>query len=145
MAEQDFASFDPKEYTVAVGNVPIGGFMPGTAIEVETMSDQFTDTVGIDALVSRGRTHDQRGTVTLTLQHTSASNLVLSGLHNADINARNGAGVVPLYIRDKQGTSVYEAARCWIVKAPTKGVSTEVTPMAWVIRCAKLNRVDGGN
>lgn len=145
MAGQDFANFDPKEVTVAVGGVPIGGFMPGTFVEVVTISDQFEDIVGADELVSRIRKHDKRGTVTVTLQQTSASNLVLSGLLNADVNAKNGAGVVSLYIRDKQGTSVYEAARCWVVKAPDAPIGDTLQPRAWTIRCAKLNRVDGSN
>jgi hypothetical protein len=144
MAEQDFASFDPKEYTLAVGGQPVDGYMPGTGIE--WLADAFNDVSGMTGLVSRGRMHDRRATLTITLQHTSQWNVILSGLHNADIAARNGAGIVSMFLRDKQGFTVVEAARCWVVKFPNVQVATEVTPRAWVLRLAKANAVSvGGN
>jgi hypothetical protein len=146
MAEQDFASFDPKEYTCAVAGQPVDGFMPGTGIEIEWLTDAFEDVAGMTGLVSRGRKHDRRANLTLTLQHTSQWNVILSGLHNADINARNGAGIITFFLRDKQGSTVVEAARCWVVKFPNVQVSDAVTPRVWVLRLAKANAVSvGGN
>jgi hypothetical protein len=145
MANQDFASLDPAEYTIAIGSVPIGGFMPGTFLEVARVSETFTDVVGADGLVTRVRSKDKRGTVTITLQQTSASNLIFSALHTADERAKNGAGVVPVFIRDKQGTTIFEGARAWVTKPADAAVGSEVQPRVWIIRVAALNGVIGGN
>jgi hypothetical protein len=141
---EDYREFDPQNVVLSIGGTPIQGFASGTFIEVDQDSDAFSDVAGAHGDVSRARIHDERGTITVTLVQGSSSNLLLSGLINADRAARNGAGVFPIFLRDRGGSSIYEGARCWVRKAPAAPFGTEIQNRVWVIRVAKLKRIDGG-
>ena len=95
--------------------------------------------------VARARTNDRRGTVTFKLMQTSDTNALLSALRNADLLAPNGAGVGALEVRDLQGTTLLSAAEAWIKKMPQTAFDREIGAREWVIRCAVLEGVVGGN
>lgn len=137
--------YDPTEVTVSFAGITIQGFADGEFVRVEQDTDDFTDVVGTDGEVSRSKTSDRRATVTFLLMQTSATNILLSALSNADRDAPGGAGVGALYIRDRQGTSLHRAAEAWIQKPPNVSYDRTPGPREWVIRCAKLIRTDGGN
>lgn len=142
----NFHVYDPNEITIVVCGLPIeGGFADDTFVEVDQDSDDFSDVVGVDGDVTRSKTNDHRGTVTLTLMQSSASNALLSALNNIDKKTSNGAGVGPLLIKDNQGTTLFAAEKSWIAKPPTAGFGKQAGPRAWKIRCADLQRFDGGN
>jgi hypothetical protein len=142
----DFHVYDPNEVSIVAAGVPVeGGFADGTFVEVDQDSDDFVDVVGVDGDVTRSKTNDRRGTITITLMQSSQSNAVLSALSNIDRKTGNGAGVGPLLIKDNQGTTLYAAEKSWIAKPPAAGFDKTAGPRAWKIRCADLERFDGGN
>lgn len=138
-------NYDPTEVSVSFAGVVIQGYADGEFIRVEGASDDFSDVVGTDGEVSRSKTSDRRATVTFILMQTSSTNALLSAISNADRDAPGGAGVGALFIRDRQGTSLYRAAEAWIIKPPNASFDRTPTSREWAIRCAKLQRADGGN
>lgn len=141
-----FKVYDANEVTVNVAGLPIeSGYDDGEFCRIEQESDDFTDKVGTDGEVTRSKTNDRRATIAIILMQSSDGNALLSGLNNIDRLAGNGAGVGPLLIRDRQGTALYAAAECWISKPPDVSFDREPTAREWTLRCASLERFDGGN
>lgn len=142
----NFHVYDPNEVTVTVCGIPIsGGYADDTFVEVDQDTDDFTDVAGVDGDVTRSKTNDHRATITITLMQSSEANALLSALSNIDKKASNGAGVGPLLIKDNQGTTLFAGEKSWIAKAPTASFGKQAGPRAWKIRCADLQRFDGGN
>lgn len=137
--------YDPTEVTVSFAGIVIGGYADGEFVRVEQESDDFSDVVGTDGEVSRSKTSDRRATVTFMLMQTSESNDLLSAISNLDRDTPGGAGVGALLIRDRQGRALYRSAEAWIQKPPDVSFDRAPTNREWTIRCAKLERTDGGN
>lgn len=137
-------TYDLDMMTIALGPILMDGFQEGEAVTIET-PETFTMKVGADGKVTRSKTLNLSAIVTINLMQSSASNDLLGALHLLDRNAHNGAGISPLYIRDRSGRAVYTAAQAWIAKAPDVSFGNEPAPRAWVIHCSRLNRIDAGN
>ena len=138
--------YDANEVTVSVAGLPIeSGFDDGEFCRIEQETDDFTDKVGTDGEVTRSKTNDRRATISIILMQSSTGNSLLSVLSNIDRLAGNGAGVGPLLVRDRQGLALYAAAECWISKPPDVSFDREPTAREWTLRCASLERFDGGN
>ena len=141
-----FKVYDANEVTIIVAGIPINsGYDDGEFCRIEQEADDFVDKVGTDGEVTRSKTNDRRATVSVILMQSSTGNALLSALNNIDRLSGNGAGVGPLLIRDKQGTSLYAAAECWISRPPNVSFDREPTAREWTIRVAQLERFDGGN
>lgn len=143
MAETKF--YDPDQVVITVGGVPIQGYADGEFITVEQVSNAFDDVAGTDGEVARSKSNDRRATATIKLLQTSESNLYLSGLHNVDLAAPNGAGVVSFQMVDKQGQTIIHADQAWIVKFPDNSMDRTAKSREWQIRIAHVNRIEGGN
>lgn len=142
----DTKIYDADQVTMILCNIPIdSGYADGEFLRIEQDSDDFSDVVGTDGEVTRSKTNDRRATVTVSLMQSSTGNTVLSALNNLDRNIPGGAGVGTLLVRDKQGTSLYTAAKCWIMKPPDAAFGREATSREWKIRIGNLVRLDGGN
>lgn len=137
--------YDPEQISIALGNIILGGYADGEFIRIEPETAAFADVVGTDGEVSRSKSADRRASVTFSLMQTSSSNLLLSALVNADLAAPNGAGITDLMIRDQNGSTLYRAAEAWIMEEPDVMYDRTATSRQWVIRAAKLIRVDAGN
>jgi hypothetical protein len=137
--------YDPDQVTVSFAGILMQGFADGSFVTVVQESDDFTDVVGTDGEVSRSKTNDRRATVTIKLMQTSAVNTLLSAISNRDRDTPGGAGIGQLMIRDRQGSAIYRADRAWISKPPDVDFDRGAVSREWTIRCAKLERVDGGN
>lgn len=138
--------YDANEVTINVAGIPIeSGYDDGEFLRIEQESEDFIDKVGTDGEVTRSKTNDRRATISIILMQSSLGNALLSGLNNIDHLAGNGAGVGPLLVRDRQGTALYAAAECWISKPPDVSFDREPTAREWTLRCASLERFDGGN
>jgi hypothetical protein len=135
--------FDQVVFTL--GGIIIDGFDEGEGFTIST-EPGFTKKVGADGKVTRSKMMNRSATIELKLLQSSATNDALAALFNLDIAAPNGAGVVPLFIRDGSGRAVYKAAEAWIASAPADvAFGEEATTRTWMIDCAVLERFDGGN
>jgi len=140
-----FREYDSNAVVVSVGGADIEGFASGAIVTIEQLTDDYLEVVGTTGEVVRSRSNDRRATVTIRLMQTSPSNDILSAISNADLNAPNGVGVTSLYIRDMNGRALYSAASCWIARPPQVTFDQTAQPREWLVRCAELVRLDGGN
>jgi hypothetical protein len=141
-----FKVYDSNEVSVSIAGIPLdSGYDGGEFLRIEQESDDFSDVVGTDGEVTRSKTNDRRATITLLLMQSSQGNALLSALNNIDRLAGNGAGVGPFLCRDRQGTALYVAAEAWISKPPNVSFDSTATAREWTLRCAVLERFDGGN
>lgn len=136
-------SFDPKDVIVTVGGFPIGGWADGEFMSFERNSDAFTQTVGADGDTTRVKSNDKSGNLTLTLDQTSLSNDVLSAIATAD--ELSNSGIVPVLIKELNGTSTLFAGNGWVQKLPVMAYGKETTTRVWVIAMAETNVFVGGN
>lgn len=124
-------NYDPKKVLVIVAGVPITGYADGTFVDLEEMSDGVVSQSGADGEVARSLSNDPRCTITITLQQTSASNAILSGLYTAD--RATGAGVFPVLVEDLLGTTTFLSGQAWIKKRAKAGFGKEVGTREWMI------------
>jgi hypothetical protein len=135
--------FDPKRVIVTFKGARMKGFMAGTYIMAEHANDAFTTTIGSDGEGTRTRSHDESGTVVLTLQAESPSNGVLSNALAADKIA-TGAGKGPLSIDDLNGNTLVAAAEAWVQKSASVEISNEASGREWTLATANLQITVGG-
>lgn len=138
--------YDLDQVTLVFLGIPIeGGFGEGQAIKIEQLDPDFTTKVGADGSVARSKTNKRLTKVTVTLLQTSSGNAALSTLLNIDRKASNGAGVGPILIRDRQGTSLFAGGDAWIEGPPVAEYNAEATNREWTIMVGQPERFDGGN
>ena len=135
-------SFD--EVTATLGAILLDGYQDGEGISIEQTEAGWKSTVGADGKVTRAKMLDKTATIYLRLMQTSAANDFLSALYEVDQAAPNGAGVVPLFIRDRSGRSLHTAAEAWIQKKPDPVYDRTPTPRVWEIAVADLKNFIGG-
>jgi len=138
-------TYEFNQVTVAFGPILMDGFQDGEGVVIAQSQPRFTKHVGLDGKVTRAKVHDKSGTVTVRLMQTSAQNDLLSGLHIADTNAPNGAGILPVYVRDRNGRSLHTGAEAWITGFGDVTYDQGPTMREWVIDVAELENFIGGN
>ncbi len=136
-------TFDPALVIVSIGGVTMHGFADGTFVNVERERDTFTKNVGADGEVTRVKTNDKSGMLSLTLQQASGSNDLLSGF--AQLDEQANSGIVPVLIEDKSGRTVLFSAEGWIRKPPAVEFGNEASTREWVLDLAKIDYFVGGN
>lgn len=127
-------TYDPKKVTFIFGPYIITGFAEGTFINIETNGDGITAIVGCDQEVVRTIAPGSLiKNITLTLLQSSDSNDDLTTLLNMD--NQNGAGIVPLAIKDLSGRTTLMCDQAWIAKKPTVVRSNNASDgnAAWTI------------
>ena len=138
--------YDIQAVELILGGIPIkDGFV---SFEIAPEGPAFADEAGADGTVIRYATHEKRHTGTLTLKGSSDENAKLSALHGLDVGSTNGAGVVPLMLRDGNGSSLISTDAAWITALPSKSFGNLPGDCAWNIRVvlsSPLNAVIGGN
>ena len=136
-------TYDPKKVIVIVGVVPIGGFADGSFITVSRANDTFSKVSGADGVVSRAKSNDKSGEISITLSQTSPSNDVLSLIAQADELTNNG--VVPIWIRDSSGRTNLLSAFAWVRKPPDVEFGKEITDREWMFDAVDIDFFVGGN
>ena len=136
-------TYDSCEVIVSVGGQPITGFAQGSKVTLERDEDAFTKYIGVDGEVSRSKNCNKAGTATITLAQTSPSNDLLSELAANDEAANTG--VVPLLVRDLNGTTLAAAPDAWVRKMPSTAFGKEIGDREWVLDCGRLNLFVGGS
>lgn len=136
-------TYDPKQTIISFGGALMQGFADGTFISIVDDEDRFSKVAGADGTISRAKSNNTAATVTLTLKRTSPSNDVLSSIARDDEVANRG--VVPLMVKDLNGTSLFQADSAWIQARPTEESSKEVNDRQWTIATGPARRFIGGN
>lgn len=137
------SNYDPGRVVFSFGSILItGGYMDGTFIACERAEDAFSMSVGAAGDVTRVRSRNRTGSVTLTLQAASSLNDSLTAIAVAD--ELFGTGSYPLQVKDLNGNTVVEAPAAWIRKRPATEFADEASGREWVFDCDNLNIVAGG-
>lgn len=137
-----FKNYDPGRVVGSWKGIPFIGFMDSTFLTAERNEDAFSMSVGAQGDVTRVRSRNVTGMVTLTLQAASPTNDLLSA--QAQLDELTGFGYGPLQIEDLNGTTLLIASVAWIKKAPSVEFSTDASGREWVFECADLYMSVGG-
>jgi len=138
----DYNQYDPAQNILIVHGHIITGFAPGSFITAERDNDSFTDEVGADGSVTRVKSHDKRGTITITLMGEAPSNNILSAINVADELIGSGSGNVKL--TNLNSATAINAANGWVMKPANFEAADTTSPREWKIRCASLSMFIGG-
>jgi len=136
-------TYDFKKYKLIMGGVPIQGFADGTGILLERSEDMFSKVSGADGNVSRAKSNDTSGRLTITLKQTSPSNDYLSAI--AELDETSNDGVIPMLLKDFNGTTIATAPAAWCVKKPNTELAKEITNREWAFDLAELLYTVGSN
>ena len=135
-------TYDPTKVIVTFGGFIISGFGEGSMIKADRKEDAYKVTVGAQGDVVRSKSANHTGDVTIALLETSASNGIFSTFMLADENT--DTGIVPLLIKDLNGTALVSASEAWISKAPSLDFDKGQKDRAWKIECSDLVIYDAG-
>jgi len=138
----ELKTYDPQKVSTIIGAMIATGFEKGTFVEFEFDEDHFTKKTGVDGGVTRTKNGNFTGKLRLTLEQSSPLNDYLSGLAAADRVA--GAGVVPVMIRDQNGTTLMSSASAWVQKTPKAGFADEASSREWILDTAQAYVFIGG-
>ena len=139
----EFRNYDPALVVATFKGILLQGFMEGTFILGERNEDTFAPAVGAQGDVTRVRSRNKTGLVTMTLMAESPSNDLLSNVMLLD--EEFGLGVGPILVKDLNNTSLLLAEDAWIQKPPAGEYSTDATSREWIIACASLSVFIGGS
>jgi len=138
----DFKTFDPKLVVMSFAGIQISGYMDGTFIMAEREVDTFEKSVGAGGDVTRVRSNNRSGTITLTLQAASPTNDLLSA--RAIIDEQTGLGTGVAMVKNINGTTLVSAADAWIQKPANVEYADTASGREWVIACADMRMFIGG-
>lgn len=137
-------SYDPSQVIVTFGGIPLSGFADETFVTIKRSNGGvYSKKRGADGTVERVNKCSYDFTVEITLQQTSNSNLVLDGLMKVDL--ASNAGVLPLAIKDNQGTTLFVAPNAWINEDPEVSFGNDTTSRKWVFETGPASLTVGGN
>lgn len=136
-------TYDPKQIIVTINGIPMSGFSDGTFLEIDRNEPTWNVVVGADGLVTRGKTNNFTGTVTLTLKQSSPSNDVLSGL--MAIDEATNTGVFPILVKDLSGNSIYFGGRCWVTQYANSTFGKDISDRQWTLMMDEADIFVGSN
>lgn len=136
-------TYDPNEISVIVGGKIMSGFADGTFVKFMRNEQAFNLKVGVDGIGTRAKTNNKSGKLEITLMQSSPSNDDLTAFTLAD--ELNNQGVVPILLKDSNGTTLISAATAWVQKFPDTEFAKEVTTRVWTIETDSANVFVGGN
>ena len=136
-------TYSPSAVSVVYAAKLITGFADDTAVTIERMTDTWSDQIGTDGYVTRSRTNDQRGTITINLTQSSPSNDDLQALATADELTGNNAA--PILVRDASGRTIASGDTAWVTKPPANDFGRSIVNRTWVLHVATLSIFTGGN
>jgi len=134
-------TYNPKDISVIIAGAIMSGFADDK-VRVFRDADAWEDESGADGEVVRYATNDKRGEIEITLQQSSSSNLILSGL--AKVDEFSGAGTFPAIVSDSRGKDLHAAPTAWIKQIPEAKYSKGVNVRTWRIRTDNLTNFLGG-
>lgn len=131
MAGTNVRSYSPDKILFIVSGIPIVGYGPDTFLSVEPLADLSAIQVGADGEVARSISTNKCCRITATLQQTSPSNDVLSGI--MELDAMTGGNLFPVTVQDLLGRTVFMAPQAWVSTRPNLTFGAEADVREWQI------------
>jgi len=136
------ATYDPAKVSLIIGGHIVKGYADGTFITAARNSDTWTRSGGADGEQTRAKSNDKSGIFTCVLMQSSDSNAVLQGISLADESSN--AGLVPIMLKDNNGSEIASGELCWNQKPSDKGFGKESGDREWVFETGELIYAGGG-
>jgi hypothetical protein len=138
-------NYDLKRQTLCcMGLLIDSGFAEDDVFTLARNSPIFTRKVGADGQVTRSKTNDNSGMITIKLLQSSEANALLSAFAILDSKGNNGLGVGPLIVKDLDGTTLISGT-CWVEKWPDLTLGKEASEREWQLGCDIDFMLVGGN
>lgn len=132
-----------EDVKITAGTHTLTGTAKGTFVSVKEIGDGITAEDGNDGEVARSMKRYARFEITVTLMQTSVSNDFLSSAYALDRLA--GQGMMPVTVRDLNGTTLVTAPEAWVKKLPDADFAETSGNRSWVIETGKsASAVIGG-
>jgi hypothetical protein len=135
-------TYDPAKVSVIIGGHIVQGYADGEFVTAARNSDNFARVGGADGEQTRAKSNDRSGVITVTLMQASLSNAVLQGFALAD--ETGNAGIVPILIKDSNGSELATAEQAWCQKPSDKSYGKESGDRQWVFETGELIFAGGG-
>lgn len=137
-----FHNYDPFRIAMSFRGIPLLAPQEGTFLVAERMEDAYSMAVGSTGDVTRVRSRNRTGSLTVTLQQSSPTNDQLSAI--AALDERSNLGYGEFFAKDMNGTTIVQAPVAWIRKVANVEYGDEALPREWVFDCAELFMLVGG-
>ena len=136
-------TYDPKQVIVNWANETLVSFADGTFLNATRTSDLWELFSGSDGEITRIKSNDKSGIITLTLTQSSPSNTVLQAAVNADEIANTG--IFPFLAKDfTSETAQLAAANTFVKRIPDWARATGGgSDIEWVFACDVLRIAHG--
>ncbi len=140
-------NYAPRKVVGTWLGIPVRGWMGGTFVKAARNEDAFSEDVGAHGDVTVIQSHNQTGTVVVTLQQASPTNDVLSiKLKIAErVGLLHGITSGPLLLKDGNGTTFIDAPTAWVRKFADVEYAAQGMGREWTFGCAELSMYIGGN
>lgn len=135
-------TYDPKQVVITFGAIIFTGFASGTFIQVARSGDLFEKNKGSDGTVDRTNKNAFDFRVTVTLKQTSLTNDLLSAVQVSDIISN--LGVLPMTIKQLNGTTLFFAPQAWIAKDPDDEFADVSGNREWIFDTGVAEKFTGG-
>lgn len=137
--------YAPDDVSSSVGTQAVTGVKEGTFIEADRDVDMASMEAGSDGEVTLIISPIMTGKVKFTLQQASPLNDYFTTLQQAIQNKDTTNGIVPLLVKDKNGTTVIQSQQA-IIQKPVKVTFADKTEgREWTFLCPYLDIAAGGN
>ena len=136
-------TYDPKQVIITFGVAVLTGYAEGTFVKIARSGNAFDKRKGADGTVDRVNKNANDFGVSITLMQTAPVNAVLSALLAAD--QISNVGVLPLVIKDLNGTTLFTAAQAWIEKDPDDEFADGLGNREWKFATGPGAKLTGGN
>lgn len=129
-------TYSPEDVILSIGGYLMSGYADGSFITVERETDAYTKLVGADGEVSRTRSANRSGALTLTLKQTSDGNRILGTFLASD--ETDDSGVFDCFLKDNLGNTLF-TGEGWIRKPPAMEYGSEESNREWGIDLATID------
>lgn len=124
-----------EDVKLIFGTHSVGGFAKGSFITVTELGDGISSEDGADGEVARSAKRYSRFEIKCTLMQTSLSNDFFSGTYALDRVA--GQGMLPLTLKDLNGTTNASAPEAWIIKLPESAFADASGNREWTFHTGR--------
>lgn len=135
---------DPAQIVMTVGTRTVSGYAKGSFVEIDRYEDAVKTDVGSDGEVTLIISQNKSGYFKFTLQQSSPLNDYFTALKIAMENRQTGVAVVPITVKDVNGTSLAQCVQAWVKKTAKMEFQDVAGNREWTFDTGYLDNQPGG-
>jgi hypothetical protein len=133
---------DPSQIIVNIGGRDASGFAKGSFVEIDRYAEAVALDIGSDGEATRIISANKSGFFKMVFQQSSPMNDYLSSLATSD--ERTKTAVVPVLVRDMNGTTIASAKAAWVKKKAKTDFADTAENREWTLDTGYLSLDVGG-